>query len=336
MNRLHRRRLNAGCWRQQGLTLIELMVAIVIGLILTAVVIQIFIGSQQTYRFQESLSRVQENGRYGVERISRDLRMVGYQACGGIEMPINDYRSDANGDADIFADGVRGYAADGPHGYDINPLDDSEVLALGVMAPTDLVFESDSPPALSTTHGRSDFDMCDVVFLQSRSCTFGKRFYSGAAGAADVVNTSGSGSDCSNSGLGPQTDWPDIGGATALHATEVVYYVGEGDQGEPALFMLTVGTDPVELVEGVEGFHVRYGVDLGDAPGADEYVLRGDVNNWEDVVSVRIHLLVRGAEDNVTDEPQTYSFPPGTDVTAGDRRLRQVFSATTALRNRLP
>lgn len=68
--------------RQQGFTLIEIMVALVLGLILLAGIIQLFLGSKQTYRFHDALSRVQENGRFALEKMTRDLRMAGYQPAG--------------------------------------------------------------------------------------------------------------------------------------------------------------------------------------------------------------------------------------------------------------
>jgi len=61
---MHRRIDNIRHPRQQGLTLVELMIAMVIGLILIAGVIQIFLSSQQAYRTQESMSRIQESGRF--------------------------------------------------------------------------------------------------------------------------------------------------------------------------------------------------------------------------------------------------------------------------------
>jgi type IV pilus assembly protein PilW len=58
------------------------------------------------------------------------------------------------------------------------------------------------------------------------------------------------------------------------------------------------------------------------------------VLNFNDVVAVRVMLLVRSVDDNVTDTPQTYTYN-GVTQTADDRRLRQSFSATVALRNRI-
>ena len=67
--------------RQYGLTLVELMVAILLSMLLAAGIIQIYLGNKQTYTFQEAMSRNQENGRYAIEILSRDLRMAGFTGC---------------------------------------------------------------------------------------------------------------------------------------------------------------------------------------------------------------------------------------------------------------
>src|SRR3569623_604732 len=67
--------------RQQGLTLVELMVAITLGLIVTAGIIQVFVGIKKTYSVEESLSRLQESGRLALEFLSNDLRMTSYWGC---------------------------------------------------------------------------------------------------------------------------------------------------------------------------------------------------------------------------------------------------------------
>lgn len=64
--------------QQRGLTLVEILVALVISLFLVAGVIQLFIGSKQTYRGYDALSRIQENGRFVLEAMARDIRMSGY------------------------------------------------------------------------------------------------------------------------------------------------------------------------------------------------------------------------------------------------------------------
>ncbi len=66
---------------QSGMTLIEIMIAMVLGAFLIGGVIQIFLNTQRTYRMQENLSRMQENGRFALEFLSRDVRMADYRAC---------------------------------------------------------------------------------------------------------------------------------------------------------------------------------------------------------------------------------------------------------------
>ena len=69
---------------QKGLSLIELMVAMVVGLILIAGVIEIYVNSKQTYRNQDALSRLQENGRYVLSILSTNIRPAGFSGCGNI------------------------------------------------------------------------------------------------------------------------------------------------------------------------------------------------------------------------------------------------------------
>ena len=68
-------------FRQQGLTLVELMVAATLGLVIMAGVIQLFISSKETYRINSFISQIQESGRFAIEAVAHDLRMAGYQGC---------------------------------------------------------------------------------------------------------------------------------------------------------------------------------------------------------------------------------------------------------------
>jgi Tfp pilus assembly protein PilW len=63
---------------QAGLSIIELMVALVLGLLLMTGVLQVFLASKQTFATNEAISRLQENGRFGLDFIARSARMAGY------------------------------------------------------------------------------------------------------------------------------------------------------------------------------------------------------------------------------------------------------------------
>ncbi|MDG2524562.1 PilW family protein [Stenotrophomonas sp. HITSZ_GD] len=67
--------------RQAGLSLIELMIAMVIGLVLILGLIQVFAASRQAYQLSQGIARNQENGRFAIDFLSRDLRMAGHTGC---------------------------------------------------------------------------------------------------------------------------------------------------------------------------------------------------------------------------------------------------------------
>lgn len=82
--------------KQSGVTLIELLLAMSLGLFLTGGVLKVFAGSKQSYHVLENSSRMQENGRFAMGFISRDLRRVGHRAfITGESVCVNDKTSTA-------------------------------------------------------------------------------------------------------------------------------------------------------------------------------------------------------------------------------------------------
>ena len=66
---------------QKGFTLIEVLVAVALGLLLSIGILSLFSGTSKTNKIQDGLARLQENGRFAVSRIESDLRMSGGQVC---------------------------------------------------------------------------------------------------------------------------------------------------------------------------------------------------------------------------------------------------------------
>jgi type IV pilus assembly protein PilW len=62
---------------QGGMTLIELMVAMLLGLLVSAGIIALFMATNQSNKTQNAMGRVQENGRFAIGRMEADLRMAG-------------------------------------------------------------------------------------------------------------------------------------------------------------------------------------------------------------------------------------------------------------------
>lgn len=81
---------------QAGVSLIELMIAITLSIFIAAALIALFINSKQSYRINENMSRLQENARFAVTFLSRDLRMADFRTCVTADR-LGDAVSGANG-----------------------------------------------------------------------------------------------------------------------------------------------------------------------------------------------------------------------------------------------
>ena len=76
---------------QVGLSIVELLVALALGLLLMTGVIQVFLSSRQTYAANEAMGRMQENGRFALDFIARSARQAGYVEpiyVGGKPLPL--------------------------------------------------------------------------------------------------------------------------------------------------------------------------------------------------------------------------------------------------------
>lgn len=68
---------------QRGTSLVEVLVTLVLGLVVSAGAIAMVMSNREAYRSTEALSRIQESTRTAFELMSRDLRAVGINACSG-------------------------------------------------------------------------------------------------------------------------------------------------------------------------------------------------------------------------------------------------------------
>ncbi len=84
---------------QGGFTIVELMIAGLLGIILTAGVIQLFIGSNRNYSLQDELANVQEDGRFALIFLENEIQRGGW---------INDFNREVPPAVDLTnsSDGV--------------------------------------------------------------------------------------------------------------------------------------------------------------------------------------------------------------------------------------
>ncbi|MCB1559814.1 MAG: PilW family protein [Xanthomonadales bacterium] len=120
-----------------------------------------------------------------------------------------------------------------------------------------------------------------------------------------------------------------------------VYSVMAGSDGTPSLVRASLGQGypagsgtPEELVAGVESLQATY------AEGPDDnvttFVSADNVVDWSEVRAVRLSMLMRTPDEVRPDKDTTTYVVGGTTIDpVDDRRQRQIFSTTVALRDRL-
>ena len=81
---------------QTGFTLIELMIATVLGLLVMGAAIAVFQSNQRTFSANEGQNRIQENARAAYEMMSRDIRAAGGTACSKMARPDEEHAYNAD------------------------------------------------------------------------------------------------------------------------------------------------------------------------------------------------------------------------------------------------
>jgi type IV pilus assembly protein PilW len=355
--------------RQAGVTLVELMISLLLGLLLTVAIVQVFIGNRVTFAFNDGLSRIQENARFSLDHIAYHTRMAGYKGC------LSDLAIYSNlvspTDVDFATDlenGIQGHEAVGT-GDDAKfvvgapagdwlpvltepltgwPIPGSDVLivrSVSSIANTLVSPFADSEKVYVSTP--NDFAPGDILVASDcqKASIFQATDVATGAGANIVHETGMFVPGNSTSAWGSEQDYG-LGSEVSRLQTHA-FYVGLGDNDRPALFQLRLQSGAATtyereaLAEGIDTLQVRYGVDIDNDGAINRWETADEVNagdNWQNVLSVEVTLLARSTEEygQVTDTA-TYILGGDTEFDPpNDRRLRQVFSTTIGLRNRLP
>lgn len=359
---------------QRGVTLVEMMVAIVITLIVSAAVVAIFVSSKKAYVTQDKLARVQENGRFAMYYLMQDLRMAKYMGC--LENVDNVVYNNLNIAVSDFSFG----SVIGP-----SPLGvDSKVQKTDPVAtPLEGIDDVDSAStwfpsgsnALPTTYKASvpsnTTDMLtirraialadvvarlasetdpvrvsDLTYLTRNQVVLLANCEAGELFQISDIDTSNSTllhATTGNAQFTPGNRTAAFGKTGKLYGSEAqilafvtrTYYVDVNANGIPSLFRRENGTS-VELVEGIESLQILYGVSNGSTSQPAQYLPAGSVTNWDNVVSVKIGILARTSSENFGDANATTYTVNGTSLGPfNDRNDRRVFEATVSLKSKV-
>ncbi|MCH7881770.1 MAG: PilW family protein [Proteobacteria bacterium] len=295
--------------RQRGFSMVELLVAMLLGLFLLTALVEILLSGKQSFTAASHLSRLQENGRIATSMIVTDLKRAGYMG-GNSDIP------NIFGSAGQAAAAISCATGDTSWGRMVTQrivgLDDTN--AGYACIPNSSYLRGDvltiryASPWPSGAFGANQ--------LHLRSSLFEGKIFAGVdqALAANLV-----------------LDQPQSVRDLIAHA----YYVGNSGrscsgQAVPSLFRVRLGNNSQPLIEellpGIEHFQVQYGV-------GGQYLDADAVADWNQVVTARFWLLVR-SECPETGFADARTYTLGDQVyTPNDSFRRQLYSSVVMLRN---
>ncbi len=337
--------------QQKGLSLIELMISITLGLILMTGVVQMFLSSKATFSTQQGISRVQETGRLAIDFIAKDIRMAGYSGLSSRLSPIilkttapltifNNYTDgisvlaspqtgvDALADTDILI--IRGALNSNSAALTIPA---SVTAGVGTLTVNLVSEEANGCGAGVTRFNGICLTDSLIVSDYKKSIVFTPTVITKVNSTTLTINYAGTwGNDPVNT-----KEFLTVG-AKVSAMSNVIYYIGTGASGRPSLFQQTNTDTPLELLEGVSDMSITFSRFATPTTYAAAGALAGLWNNTGNpLVSIQLQLLTESTENNVLEKPQVYTFAgaaiTGSPTDATDRRLHQVFSTTIALRN---
>ncbi len=318
---------------QLGVTLIELMIAMVIGIFLVGGVLQVFSSARQTYRVHDATSRMQESGRMALEVLSRDIRMADFWGCVSNRAKlVNNLDITGTGFVDYLNAGVTGDEGD-------SGAPDSLTIRGGFDA--GIVVEPPYGPQTSAdikVNNGSLLSQGDIVMVSD--CTSGDIFQvtNATPTAGVLIHNTGNSSPGNDNVTNPGCPGANAhclskvygGDAKVLLSQSVAYTIEAGSEAQPALFR-----NGAEFLDGIETLQILYGEDTDGSLTANYFVPADEVVDMQAVVSIRIAVVARSNDDNLTGgAAQNYNVL-GTSMVAADNRLRQVYTSTIAVRNRL-
>ena len=312
-----------------GFSLVEMMVAMVIGLFLTLGIFAMFNMSSANIKSTSGLNQLQENGRMALTILSGDIEQLGFFA----DMTGTEFLVGVNTDVlvtlkeDCNIDNINngsfpinnaGYFRQ-LWGYEIGKS--TETLKCNN---TDL----------------KGFDETDVLQIKRLSGpntlnpTETNKIYMGiSANEAKIF-------------AGSQSS-PIFEHARYWEYKHHVYYINNDSDGIPLLRRksLTANgmTNNEQLVEGIENMRFLYGFDTNEDGSADNFVAVNKVTNdmWDHkgkqrLVAIRVYILVRAIEaDGSYLNNVTYTLGDKSIAATGDHYRRKVLSTTVPLENPL-
>lgn len=331
--------------RVAGFTLVELMIGLLLGLVVTASAIGIFITNGNTYRATESLGRIQENARVAFELMARDIREGGGNVCSR-NLPMANVLRNPSAIWWASAPAIRGYGGSqafvdlpfgtgagqrvaGTQGIEIISTSSSGV-SITHHVPASAMFSVNNP--------NHDLVAGDILLAcDLRQMSIFQMTGPSSTNRTIVHNTGGrfAPGNCSKGlGFADPIDCSTLGTAYAYGPNSQVariravrWYVGNNGRGGRSLYQVALrnsggspGVRTEEVAEGITDLQFEF------LPvGGTAYAATTAVTDWSQIAAVRVMVTLRGGQGSIIENV-------GTDGTS----LQRQFAHVVTLRNRLP
>jgi type IV pilus assembly protein PilW len=341
----------------QGFSLVELMVAMTLSLMLIGGAFYVFLGTRSTYESIDQLSRIQENGRFALEQIVHDIRSAGYAGCAKAVKGRGNSLTDSTTLLWNLANPIQGFEGTGTNAWapaldssipataisgTANTLNDILVvripkrgaiparLAVSMKHGTDNLTITTSTPASIEINDVMMVSDCEAqAFLEVTG-------YSVASGVGTISHAISNATTSSPGNASGNIAHAFPANAEVIPVVTNIYFLAPSTAGtSTSLWRKSGKSSAEELIEGVDGMRLLFGVDTDDDQQVDQYVKASKVTNWDLVVSVRVALLIRALDQygNMVNK-KIYALLDTNTSSFSDRRQRQVFSSTVTLRNK--
>jgi type IV pilus assembly protein PilW len=321
---------------QRGLSLIELMISITIGLLILSAMATLFANQSRTRSELDKSNRMIDNGRYSLEVLSGNLRLAGFYGTlnpstvalpGAIPDPCSTTMANIAAAIPLH---VQGYDA-ASAGADIASPPSCVPATLKTGSDIFVIRRVDTSDAVAQTAAVSG-----TPYLQASQCQ-----YDSSATLYKVDSTPANFTlRQKNCTTGSTTPYAEL-----RRMMVQIYFVdseNETGDGIPTLKRIELNEAgamvEVPLVEGIEFMQVDYGLDATADGAADSYTdcSACTVADWSNIVSVKISVIARNIETSAGyTDTKTYSL--GIDGTytpaAGDHYKRHAYTQVVRLVN---
>lgn len=336
--------------KQGGFSLIELMIALVLGLILTGAAISVVVANRQTFRTVENHSRMQENARTAFELMARDIRAAAGNPCGANQITNNLTNNAAAWWANFIANGLRGFdnSAAGDAAAGIVAVgnaagerlagSDALIVLSGNLDEAFIVgthASAAAPPTFTLTTNAHNLRQSDIAMVcDGTQASIFQITNNPAAGTTVAHDAGGAAPGNIAASLGRTFD----NGALLSRYTSAFWYVGANGRGGNSLFRRSYDGNAgaevnAEIVDNVTGLDLEY-VERNTAPIPSTLTTRlaSAVTNWNFVLggirieAVRITLNLRSRDNagvNAAGQPAPLTTALSETVYLRNREFRQ-------------